>query len=123
MCGCSLVRLGVTAEQSPAYRHEGEEHRFCCQPCLDLFAKNPMKYLEETKDLIVYPTCLAEKPRKWAAMLKVGDQEVWFCRCPYCAEVFETNPNYYLSRLAGNIPNQGVLGHEGCCIRPEQRTR
>ncbi len=49
-CGCSLVRLGVTKDQSLAYQYEDEEYRFCCQGCLDLFVTNPAKYLAETRD-------------------------------------------------------------------------
>ena len=118
-CGCSLVRLGVPKDKATVYRFEGEEHLFCCQGCLDLFVTDPAKYLGETRDLVVCPTCLAEKPRQWAVMLKVANDEVWFCRCPYCREVFKKEPEYYLGRLEGRIPNQGVLDHEGCCVRPE----
>ena len=85
-CGCSLVRLGVTQDNATVYRFEGEERLFCCQECLDLFVSDPAKYLGETRDLVVCPTCLAEKPRQWAVMVKVANDEVWFCRCPYCRE-------------------------------------
>ncbi len=118
-CGCSLVRLGVPKDKATVYRFESEEHLFCCQGCLDLFVTDPAKYLGETRDLVVCPTCLAEKPRQWAVMLKVANDEVWFCRCPYCPEAFKKDPEYYLGRLEGRIPNQGVLDHEGCCVRPE----
>ena len=60
-CGCSLVRLGISKDKATAYRHEGTEYFFCCQGCLDVFVSNPENRLEETKDLIVCPTCLAEK--------------------------------------------------------------
>lgn len=118
-CGCSLVRLGISKENSIAHRHNGEEYRFCCQGCADLFVTDPEKYLRETNELIVCPTCLAEKPQKWSVSLMIGPHEVYFCRCPYCAEVFERNPDFYLKRLDGVIPNKGVLDHEGCCVRPE----
>ncbi len=118
-CGCSLVRLGVSKDQATVCLFEGEERLFCCQGCLDLFVTDPARYLAETRDLVVCPSCLAEKPRRWAVMLKVANHEVWFCRCPYCPEAFEKNPDYYLGRLEGRIPNQGVLDHEGCCVRPE----
>lgn len=51
-CGCSLVRLGIRIDKAGIHRHEGEEHYFCCQACVDLFASNPEKYLEETSDLV-----------------------------------------------------------------------
>ncbi len=117
-CGCSLVRLGVSTAQAVTYRYSGEEYRFCCQGCVDLFITDPQTYLEETSDLIVCPTCLAEKPRQWAATLEIAGQEVHFCRCPYCAEVFHKNPDFYMQRLKGIIPHAGVLDHEGCCVRP-----
>ena len=60
-CGCSLVRLGISKDQATPYSHEGKEYFFCCQGCVDVFAADPEKRLEETKDLIVCPTCLAEK--------------------------------------------------------------
>ena len=118
-CGCSLVRLGVSKGKSVTYRHNGEEYRFCCQGCTDLFITDPQKYLQETNGLIVCPTCLAEKPLQWAIKLKIAGQEVHFCRCPHCPEVFQKNPDFYIKRLEGTIPNEGVLDHEGCCVRPE----
>lgn len=117
-CGCSLVRLGISTEKSIAHQHNGKELHFCCQGCVDLFTTNPPKYLQETRDIIVCPSCLGEKPVKSSARLKINDQEVHFCRCPYCAEVFQKNPDYYIQRLEGTISNQGVLDHEDCCIRP-----
>ncbi len=119
-CGCSLVRLGISKEQAVTYSHNGEEHHFCCQGCTDVFIADPQKYLEETSNLIVCPSCLAEKPLDMAVKLEIAGQEVHFCRCPYCAEVFENDPDFYMKRLTGDIANEGaVLDHEGCCIRPE----
>ncbi len=118
-CGCSLVRLGVTDDQSVAYQHGGKEHHFCCQGCLDVFVTDPEKYLRQMSDLVVCPTCLAEKPRERAVKLEVAGQEGYFCGCPYCAELFRKNPDFYIMRLEGAIPHEGVLGHEGCCVRPE----
>ena len=117
-CGCALVRLGVSKDQAVVHRHDGQEYHFCCQACTDLFKREPQKYLQETSDLIVCPTCLAEKPLKMASALTINGQEVHFCHCPYCAEVFQKNPDYYIGRLEGTIPHEGVLDHEGCCVRP-----
>jgi len=58
-CGCSLVRLGIRNDQATVYRTNGDEYRFCCQGCVDLFITDPRKHLKETKDMIVCPTCLA----------------------------------------------------------------
>ena len=118
-CGCSLVRLGIKEEGSASYRHRSQEYRFCCQGCADLFAQDPPKYLQETSDLIVCPTCLAEKPTKWAVVHDIAGNKVHFCRCPYCADLFRKNPDFYLKRLEGRTPNAGVLDHEGCCVKPQ----
>ncbi len=118
-CGCSLVRLGITKEAAARFQYRDQEHSFCCQACVDVFTTNPEKYLEETSGLIVCPTCLAEKPLQWAVKLSIAGQEVHFCRCPYCAEVFQKNPDFYIQRLKGRIPHEGVLDHEGCCVRPQ----
>ncbi len=118
-CGCSLVRLGIKKGKSVIHSHNGEQYHFCCQGCVDVFITDPSKYLQETKDLIVCPTCLAEKPMNWAVRIEISERKVYFCRCPYCAEVFKKNPDFYIERLEGTIPNEGVLDHEGCCIRPD----
>ena len=48
--------------------------------------------------------------------------ELHFCRCPYCPEAFERDPNFYIQRLQGTIANEGsVLDHDGCCARPLPR--
>ena len=60
-CGCSLVRLGIPVDNAVHYSYDGGEYLFCCQGCLELFAFNPNKYIEEVRDLIVCPACLAEK--------------------------------------------------------------
>ncbi len=118
-CGCSLVRLGISKDKAIPYSYGGEDYLFCCQGCVDLFATDPGKYLGETKDLIVCPTCLAEKPSQSAVSVEIAGEHVHFCRCPYCVEVFQKNPDFYMKRLEGTAPNEGVLDHEGCCIRPE----
>ncbi len=117
-CGCSLVRLGITREQATPLQHDGSEYLFCCQACADLFVDDPEEYLRETSDLIVCPTCLAEKPQRSAVELTVDGQVVQFCRCPYCTEVFQKDPDFYIKRLQGAVPNEGVLDHEACCVRP-----
>ncbi len=118
-CGCSLVRLGINKDKAATYLHDGQEYPFCCQGCADLFSNDPGKYIAETSDVIVCPTCLAEKPLGRAVEVNIAGQEVHFCRCPYCVEVFQKNPDFYIKRLEGAIPNEGVLDHEGCCVRPE----
>ncbi len=117
-CGCSLVRLGVSSEMAVAHSHSGREYRFCCQACVDLFVKDPEKRLAETNDLKVCPTCLAEKSLDHAVKMNIAGHEVHFCRCPYCPEMFEKKPDYYIQRLEGTIPHEGVMDHEGCCVRP-----
>ena len=118
-CGCSLVRLGISGDKASTHHHEGNEHYFCCQACVDLFTSDPEKYLEETSDLIVCPTCLAEKPSHWATTLEIEGSEIDFCRCPHCVDLFREKPDFYIERLKGTRPNEGVLGHDGCCIRPD----
>ena len=117
-CGCSLVRLGVSKEQAVPYNYDGKEYYFCCQGCVDLFITDSQKYMQETDDLIVCPSCLAEKPRQYAAKLVHEGREVYFCRCPYCTDLFPESPDFYIDRLEGKIPFEGVLGFEGCCVRP-----
>ncbi len=117
-CGCSLVRLGKSKDQAVFHNHDGEEYPFCCQACVDVFTTDPQKYAQETDDLIVCPTCLGEKPRQSAARLEHGGEEVHLCRCPYCAELFQESPDYYIERLEGKMPYGGVLGHAGCSVRP-----
>ncbi len=118
-CGCSLVRLGIPAAATTMHEHRGEDHPFCCAACVEVFRTDPDRYLKETNDLIVCPTCLAEKPIESAMATTIDGQEVHFCRCPYCVEVFKRSPEFYTQRLGGIIPNEGVLDHEGCCVRPE----
>ena len=100
-CGCSLVRLGIAKDQAPTNTYDGREYRFCCQGCVDLFIADPAKHLEETKDLIVCPTCLAEKPPESTFTLEHAGRQIHFCRCPHCHDVFQKAPDYYLKRLQG----------------------
>ncbi len=117
-CGCSLVRLGVTRDQAATHSYKGEEYLFCCQGCADLFVTHPEQHLQRTKDLVVCPTCLAEKPPSSAFTFEYAGQKIHYCGCPYCAEVFQKDPDYYRKRLEGTIPYEGVVGHDGCSVRP-----
>ncbi len=45
-------------------------------------------------------------------------QEVHYCGCPYCQEGFQKDPSYYIKRLEGTIPSEGVVGHDGASVRP-----
>lgn len=47
-CGCSLVRLGISKNKSVAQHHDGEEYRFCCQGCIDVFITDHLV----TKDML-----------------------------------------------------------------------
>ena len=75
-CGCSLVRLGVGKDKAVAHHHRDKNYHFCCQGCVEVFITDPSKYLQETKDLIVCPTCLAEKPMHWAVKTAISEREV-----------------------------------------------
>ena len=98
-CGCSLVRLGIARETATAFTYKGEELLFCCQGCLDGFRTEPARYLAETRELIVCPSCLGEKPRPLAAVIEHAGELVYFCRCPHCVERFEKDPESLLARL------------------------
>ncbi len=119
-CGCSLVRLGISAGATTMHEHRGEHHPFCCPACVEVFMTDPERYLEETSDLIVCPTCLAEKPIARARAINVDGHDIHFCHCPRCIELFQANPDFYLGRLDGSISNDGVHDHNGCCLRPAE---
>ena len=42
----------------------------------------------------------------------IAGWEVFFCRCPYCPEEFQKDPDQYVKRLQGEIPYDGVFGLE-----------
>ena len=107
-CGCSLVRLGISKDQATVHAHNGKDLYFCCQGCVDVFRASPAKAIEETQDLIVCPTCLAEKPTQWAVEKEIDGEKVHFCRCPDCEDTFRKKPDYYRSRLEGSITTPGT---------------
>lgn len=115
-CGCSLVRLGVDKKNAIMRKYRNKEYLFCCDGCAVLFDKDPENTLLETNDLVVCPSCLAEKPKNQTVALNHNGKTVYFCKCPYCMSVFEENPEYYIKRLSGEIEFSGVFseGH-GCC--------
>ena len=99
-CGCALVRLGISKDEAISYYHNGEEHLFCCDGCLQVFANDPEKYLREASNFAVCPVCLGEKPLESTVELEHGGTTLHFCRCPHCTEEFEKNPEHYMNRLA-----------------------
>jgi YHS domain-containing protein len=117
-CGCSLVRLGISKDAAVVVEHDGQNRYFCCEGCADIFVADPENALWETCHLIVCPTCLAEKTREVATAIEYEGGQLYFCRCPHCVDLFHEAPEFYISRLEGRIPNEGVMGHGGCCIVP-----
>jgi YHS domain-containing protein len=100
-CGCSLVRLGIGKDEAVSYHHNGQEHRFCCEGCVELFTTDPEQYLQQVSNLVVCPVCLGEKLPESTIELDHDGMTLHVCRCPHCAEAFEKNPEHYLNRLAG----------------------
>ena len=100
-CGCSLVRLGISKNEAVFYRHNGQEHCFCCEGCLEVFVTDPEQYLREVSNLTVCPVCLGEKRLESTVALEHDGTTLHFCRCPHCTETFERNPEHYMGRLAG----------------------
>lgn len=115
-CGCSLVRLGINKDKASTTIYKKETLYFCCDGCTDLFNNGPAKYIKETKDLIVCPTCLAEKHKTNATLLNINGEDTYFCHCPHCMEFYKKDPNFYINRLNGITANEGIMGHDGCCI-------
>lgn len=116
-CGCSLIRLGISKEQAVQFEYQSMLRTFCCQGCLQLFKQAPDKYLKETADIKVCPTCLAEKPSAYTLSVLLKGQTFHFCRCPYCFDTFDKNPQYYIDRLAGRTDFKGLFADdkEACC--------
>ncbi len=110
-CGCSLVRLGISKDKAVAYRHDDNEYHFCCQGCVDLFVADPETDLRRTNDLIVCPTCLAEKPPQLAFVFEYAEQVIHYCGCPYCQDEFQKKPDHYTDRLEGRVPFETELRH------------
>ncbi len=116
-CGCSLVRLGIRKDQAIRQEYGSATYFFCCQGCLSLFKQAPEMHLNETSDIKVCPTCLAEKPISFTVRVHFEGTELHFCRCPYCLDTFNDNPQYYLDRLAGNTDFKGLFSDDekACC--------
>ncbi len=116
-CSCSLIRLGINKKQAIRYEYQSATHFFCCQGCLELFKQTPETYLKEASDIVVCPTCLAEKPIAFTVSIQFEGEELHFCRCPYCLDTFKNNPQYYLDRLAGKKAFKGLFADNetACC--------
>lgn len=99
-CGCSLVRLGIDRAGAATYEYLGEQLLFCCSGCLAIFKEDPERFLDEIRDWIVCPTCLAEKPKELTVAINHQGRKVHFCRCPGCVEEFKRRPEELLARLA-----------------------
>ena len=100
-CSCSLVRLGINPAEAASYEHDGQRILFGCEAGAHLFREKPEQYLDEVRDWIVCPTCLAEKPKHLTAAIAHEGRQVHFCRCPCCVDEFRKRPDELLERLEG----------------------
>ncbi len=115
-CGCSLVRLGITKGSAVTQKYQEKEYSFCCDGCAAMFEKNPEALLEETNNLVVCPSCLAEKPIDQTVEINYQGEKLNFCKCPHCMAVFQKDADFYIKRLSGEIDFSGVFSEgQGCC--------
>lgn len=108
-CGCSLVRLGISIENAVKTIYQGKEYLFCCEGCLQVFARNPEALLAETGSLVICPVCLAEKPKSHTVEVDYQGFKLYFCKCPHCKTVFWKDPEYYIKRLTGDVEFSGLF--------------
>lgn len=116
-CGCSLIRLGISKKQVVFFDYDSVTYPFCCQGCLKIFKQSPEKCLEETASIKVCPTCLSEKIAAYMVPVLLKGQTFHFCRCPYCFDTFDNNPDYFIDRLKGNTNFKGLFAEDekACC--------
>lgn len=116
-CGCSLIRLGISNKQALRVEYQSVWYSFCCQGCLTLFEQAADKYINETANIEVCPTCLAEKPTTSMLQVVLNDQSLHFCHCPYCLDTFNKDPQYYIERLEGKTNFKGLFADDktACC--------
>ena len=114
-CGCFLFRLGVSKDKAVRHVHGGQQHYFCCQGCLELFIAEPQKYLRLTDGVTVCPTCHGEKSADRVSTFTHAGQDVPYCGCPDCVEMFRQDPTFYVQRLDGTLPVDAQRGR----VRPE----
>ncbi|MCF6284304.1 MAG: hypothetical protein L3K26_03840 [Candidatus Hydrogenedentes bacterium] len=112
-CLSSLVRLGMHKTTAVAHNHAGREHYFCSRGCVDIFERDAERYLLDMKDLIVCPVCLGERYQRSATYVAVEGSVYFTCRSPRCGEYRKEDPDFYLKRLAGDVPSAGVKDHDG----------
>jgi YHS domain-containing protein len=98
-CGCSLVRLQVSREKAAHEWYEGTEYHFCCTACAQTFRSNPERYLRQTRDVVVCPGCLGEKPAAVTVLVEHSGKTLNFCGCPHCEEAFAREPDRLMARL------------------------
>ena len=116
-CGCSLIRLGITQEKAVSCHYNKKHYWFCCKGCLEQFKINPEQLLSETSNLTVCPVCLAEKPINNTVEHQFNGLSLNFCRCPYCLDLFNTDRDYFINRLAWKTGYPGIFGgHDQCCV-------
>ncbi len=115
-CGCSLVRLGIAKDEAVMRKYREREYSFCCDGCAVMFEKNPEALLSGAADIVVCPSCLAEKPIGQTVEINYKGEKFNFCRCPHCIAVFRKDPEYYTKRLSGEIEFSGIFSEkQGCC--------
>lgn len=91
--------------------HGDQEMKFCCQPCIANFKKNPEKYLAKVKAAAkpvaktkpyTLNTCIVTDQKLGSmgkpVVLVHEDQEIKFC-CQPCVVRFNANPKQYMAKL------------------------
>lgn len=102
-CGCSLVRLGISEDEAVPHSHNGKELLFCCQACVEVFAADSERLLQEYErrmdQVAICPGCLGEIPIGSTVEVEHEGNVFGFCRCPHCKQSFDRDPDRFMKRV------------------------
>ena len=96
--------MGGKINKNIVTEYKGKKVYFCCAGCVEKFKKNPDKYISKLpqfkeKDVIEQKNCpvMGGKINK-NIFVEYKGKKVYFC-CEGCDDMFNKNPEKYLSKL------------------------
>jgi YHS domain-containing protein len=103
--GCPIMEGEINKELYADY--QGKRIYFCCKGCINMFMKEPDKYMKEMEDQGITLEDTPNPQHKCPVMGKEVNKElfvdydgkrVFFC-CQMCVDKFKKDPNTYLKKL------------------------
>ncbi|MCB4791570.1 MAG: YHS domain-containing protein [Elusimicrobia bacterium] len=104
---CPVLGVKINEATKISYEHKGKMYDFCCKECVDVFKKDPDKFIKEGEVSAGGMKCpvLGVKINEATKVSYEYKGKMYDFCCKECVDIFKKNPDKYIRE--GSVPVPG----------------